>query len=318
MSSAFVNEDPGGASRGPGGGPRDGVPAGGHAEQIAGLGGQPMVRMRSADGAAADVYQHGAQVTSWWPANEAGERLYLSGRSSFNGRDAIRGGIPVIFPQFATNGLLPRHGFARVRSWTLSGVEEQADGDVVASFVLVSSPETRAIWDMSFLASVTVRIGGPRLVVTLSVENTSAGTMRFTGALHTYLRVHDVANVELIGLHGTPYRDSSSPGPLRVDPTEALNVDGAMDRVYVNAPRRLVLREGTRELLIESAEFPDAVVWNPGADAAARLTDLDADGEREMLCVEAAIVETPVLLESGRRWSGSQTLTARQRAMRPV
>jgi D-hexose-6-phosphate mutarotase len=35
---------------------------------------------------------------------------------------------------------------------------------------------------------------------------------------------------------------------------------------------------------------------------------MEADGERTMLCVEAAAVQTPITLESGGRWEGSQTL----------
>ena len=105
-----------------------------------------MVRLASTDGASADIYLHGAHVTSWRPANEAAERLYLSERSVFDGKAAIRGGIPVIFPQFATRGSLPRHGFARTMPWTYVGATTHEEGGSSASFVLLDSAETRAIW----------------------------------------------------------------------------------------------------------------------------------------------------------------------------
>ena len=282
---------------------------------VEGRGGQPMVRLRSADGASAEIYLHGAHVTSWRPANEAGERLYLSERSVFDGRSAIRGGIPVIFPQFAERGPLPRHGFARTRPWTFVGATMEDDGAAGASFLLLDSPDTRATWPVPFLATLTVVVGGSRLSVTLSVENTGQHMMEFTGALHSYLRVGDVERLDLVGLHGTPYRESTEPDALRVDGGETVEVRGAMDRAYMNASPRLVLREGDRELLIESAGFPDAVVWNPGAAAAAKLADMDAGGERHMLCVEAAAVESPVVVGPGLRWTGSQVLTARPRTV---
>ena len=96
-----------------------------------------------------DVYLHGAHVTSWKPARDHDERLFLSERSEFRAGAAIRGGIPVIFPQFAAEGPLPRHGFARTSEWTLDEVSAKA-GDAVASLSLRDSAETRAIWNHAF------------------------------------------------------------------------------------------------------------------------------------------------------------------------
>ena len=56
--------------------------------------------------------------------------------------------------------------------------------------------------------------------------------------------------------------------------------------------------------------FSDVVVWNPGAERGASLPDMDPSGWLRMLCVEAAVVGTPVKLRPGERWTGQQTLTA--------
>ena len=66
--------------------------------------------------ARATVLPYGAHVTSWITA-DGDERLYLSGRTAYRAGAAIRGGVPVIFPQFSDVGPLPRHGFARTRAW---------------------------------------------------------------------------------------------------------------------------------------------------------------------------------------------------------
>src|SRR5450830_853086 len=78
----------------------------------------------------------------------------------------------------------------------------------------------------------------------------------------------------------------------------------------MHAPPRLTLREPQRELAIETTNFPDVVIWKPGAEKAAELKDMEPGGERRMLCIEAAVVQMPVVLEPGRRWSGTQTLIA--------
>lgn len=279
-----------------------------------GAGGLRLVTLRAADGAAADVYLHGGQVTSWRPAPDEDERLFLSARSEFRPGAAIRGGIPVIFPQFAAEGPLPRHGFARTSEWRLGAVRRTGEGDAVLTLVLTDSPETHAVWSAEFHATLTVRVGGSRLVTALEVENTGAAPFSFTSALHTYLRVHDVAQAEVIGLQGIQYRDSGDPAKLRTDDTPVLRITGEMDRVYVRAPRAIVLREPRRTLRVEMREFPDVVLWNPGRKRAATLSDMEPDGERSMLCVEAAAVQTPITLATGGRWHGSQTLDAAARA----
>ena len=269
----------------------------------------PIITLRADDGASADVHRHGAHVTSWRPAGEQDDRLYLSTRSEFGGSAAIRGGIPVVFPQFALEGPLPRHGFARTMPWALGGIAREADGAAEAEFVLRDSYDTRAVWDAAFKAVLAVTVVGRQLEVALRVENVGETAFSFTAALHTYLRVHDAYDTEIVGLRGTLYRVSGDP-TLRADDAETLLVRDYIDRVYVGAPPRLELRERGRVTVIEAEGFPDAVVWNPGPERAAAVPDLGPGDERRFVCVEAAAVQTPVTLGAGRRWSGTQTLTA--------
>ena len=270
----------------------------------------PVVSLRADDGATAEIHRHGAHVTSWRPAGENEDRLYLSPRSEFGASAAIRGGIPVVFPQFGLEGPLPRHGFARTSLWALGGIAREADGAADAELVLRDSDETRAIWDGAFRAVLAVTVVARQLEVSLRVENVGETTFSFTAALHTYLRVRDVEDTELVGLRGAQYRVSGDP-TLRADDADRLLVNEYLDRVYVGAPRHLELRERDRTMIIEAEGFPDAVVWNPGPERAASLPDLEPGDERRFVCVEAAVVQTPVTLGAGRRWTGSQTLTAR-------
>jgi glucose-6-phosphate 1-epimerase len=267
----------------------------------------PVLTLRAEDGATATIHRHGAHVTSWCP--KAGdERLYLSAKSGFEGTAAIRGGIPIIFPQFATEGSLPRHGFARTSTWSLGGVSRGSAGEAEMELVLRDSPATHAIWDATFRAIVSVAIFAQQMAVSLVVENVGDAPFSFTAALHTYFRVDDVANAEIVGLRGARYRGDDH--SLVEDEAERLRVDGFLDRVYVGAPSHLELHENGRRMLIDSEGFPDAVVWNPGSERAAALADLDPGGERHFVCIEAAAVQEPVTLGPRRHWEGTQTLTA--------
>lgn len=276
---------------------------------VEGKGGLPKVVLDAHDGSTAEVYLLGAHVASWQPAVDRAERLFLSARSEFQRGVAIRGGIPVIFPQFAAEGPLPRHGFARTADWTLADHGHEGT-DAIANFTFADSDTTRAIWPASFVATLTVRVGGDRLTVTLAVENTGAEPFAFTSALHTYLRVDNVHDAELVGLHGSRYRESGAPTSLAFESDEVIHVHGALDRVYVDARSPLTLREPRRSMRIEQKGFVDVVVWNPGAERATALADMEPGGELRMLCVEAAAVQVPIELRGGRRWTASQMLTA--------
>lgn len=269
----------------------------------------PLVTLRADDGATAEVHHHGAHVTSWRPSPDGEERLYLSGASEYGPGKAIRGGIPVIFPQFSTEGPLPRHGFARTTEWAVGGVGRASNGMAEADFVLRDTTDTQAVWDASFVAVVSVRVVGARLTVTLAVENVGETPFAFTAALHTYLRVRDVDDVQITGLEGSRYRGPGSRTLLR-DESESVVVGDYLERVYVGAPPRIDLHDGDRSLSIISEGFPDAVLWNPGAERAASVPDIEPGGERRFVCIEAGAIQTPVELLPFRRWSGSQTLVA--------
>jgi glucose-6-phosphate 1-epimerase len=275
-----------------------------------GAGGLPKVELLAPDGARAEVYLHGAHVTSWAPAGGGDERLFLSTASEFRPGAAIRGGVPVIFPQFAGMGPLPKHGFARTTAWELADGGAEPAGVATATFRLTDSAATRGLWPHAFVAELAVSVGGPRLELLLSVANTGTSPFAFTGALHTYLRVADLQQTVVSGLAGTRYRDSAAGGAEGVDAEPELRIRGETDRVYLDAPAELEVREPGRATLVRTAGFPDVVVWNPGADRGAALADLEPGGFARMLCVEAAVVGTPVRLGPGERWTGAQGLTA--------
>ena len=275
-------------------------------------GGLRTVTLTASDGARAEVATHGAHVLSWQAAGDARERLFLSERTELRAGVAIRGGIPVIFPQFATVGPLPRHGFARTLPWTLVDAGAIDGGRARATLRLGESELTRAVWPHRFVAELTVTIGGPALEVALAVTNADVAPFAFTGALHTYLRVADVARAALRGLRGLRYRDSTASGAERVDDDDALTVRGEVDRIYLDVPTALELSDaGAATLTVNMDGFRDVVVWNPGAERAAALSDLEPGGSSRFLCVEAAVVAEPVMLARGAHWRGAQTLVAR-------
>ncbi|WP_428420203.1 D-hexose-6-phosphate mutarotase [Methylibium sp.] len=269
--------------------------------------GQPAVALRSPNGARATVLLHGAHVVSWQPAGLP-EQLYLSPQAKAGPGQAVRGGIPVIFPQFERRGPLPRHGFARDRAWTL--LDQGGPGQHAQAVLrLADDAATRSLWPHAFEAELTVSLTGRTLEMELAVLNTGEQPLTFTTALHTYLRCDDVRECRVSGLLGHAFENSLR-GTTHQQEIEPLTLVGEIDRIYWNVDTPVVLQALRRRLALTAAGFPDRVIWNPGPDKAATLADLpDADWQH-LLCIEAACIGQPVMLAAGQEWAARQTLQA--------
>ena len=270
--------------------------------------GQPAVSLVAPGGAAATVLLQGGHVVSWVPG-QGEEQLYLSPRSRFGAPHAVRGGVPVIFPQFAARGTGPRHGFARTRAWTLA--ESVVRGPFAQAVLLLTDDEaTRALWPHPFQLELTVAIGAKQMDLELAITNTGDTPFDAHAALHTYLRTNDVLKAQVEGLQGVAFEDHTKGGEAGRQWGDVVQVVGEIDRLYHEVPGALTLRELGRRVEIEHRGFDDAVVWNPGPAKAAALDDLPPEDWQRFICIEAAQVVAPVQLAPGDEWAAMQTLIA--------
>lgn len=266
--------------------------------------GLPATELRLPGGDHVVVAQHGAHVLSWVAGGR--ERLYLSPQSVMDGKAAIRGGIPVCFPQFNMRGDLPKHGFARNLPWVVNAPKLDADQAHLA-LSLSDSAATRRWWGQAFEARLLIELSPGALTVELAVRNTDSKPLNFTGALHTYLAVSDVSQARLLGLGG--HAEWNAVTDRHGSAAPELRFVGEFDRVYSAAPQGYELLDGPHSLSIEQdMDWMHTVVWNPGADKCATLPDMPVNGWQHMLCVEAAQVYEPICIGPGDFWQGAQRL----------
>jgi glucose-6-phosphate 1-epimerase len=255
---------------------------------LAPFGQLPAVRITAADGAEAIVTLFGAHLVSWKSA-DGRHRLFCSAKSALDGSRAIRGGVPVIFPQFNERGPGMRHGFARVSDWALvdSG---SLDGRAYAVFALAPHDLTAARaaeWPHDFLLRLRVEVGAGALAMALEVENRGAAAFSFSSALHTYHLVDRVEDVRIEGVRDT-----------------VLTIGDALDEIFYGIKGDITLHTGAGTLVLAQDGFTDAVVWNPGAANAAAMADLADDEYERFVCIEPAVIE-PATLAAGDTWRGS-------------
>jgi len=126
--------------------------------------------VRARDGAMAAVSRFGGHVCQWRTPDHV-DRLYVSPVPRLRGAP-IRGGIPIVFPQFADEGPLPKHGFARTCTWDVTEERLLPNGARRITLSLGDSPATRALWPHAFCVNVSVTVGGHALDVELTVTST--------------------------------------------------------------------------------------------------------------------------------------------------
>jgi len=260
----------------------------GVANITAGNGGLARVSV-STPAATAEIYLHGAQITSWRPAG-AEEVIFLSAQSQWVPGRAIRGGIPVCFPWFrnkADEPKAPSHGFVRTKAWQLDSVAGNGDG-VTISLSTASDEATRAWWPHDFLLVHRLTVGA-ELAQELTVSNTGKTPLRFEEALHTYYRVGGAEAVRIQGLDGVAYQDNTD-GNREKRQEGDIVFTAATDSAYVNTTHAVEILDPIlrRRIRLEKANSRTTVVWNPWVEGAHALPDMADDEWRAMACVEAS------------------------------
>lgn len=265
----------------------------------------PWLVLPHPSGARVEIFPHGAHLARWRRADGA-EMIFLSDQSHFRPDIPIRGGVPVIFPQFADLGPLPKHGLLRTLPWQV--VEHGAEADAVwVRLRCTDTAATREQWPHPFRAEYLVRLDDA-LATTLSIVNIGDRPFHFQSSLHTYHRVGDVRRVRVEGVEGVRYLERRLDEAERVEGDEPLRIRGETDRVYLRAPDRLRLHDEAleRTVVVEKEGFADVVVWNPWVDKARSLEDFGNEEYTSVLCIEPANVNEPIHLDPGEEWSGMQ------------
>ncbi|EGZ14814.1 hypothetical protein PHYSODRAFT_507124 [Phytophthora sojae] len=268
------------------------------------------VKLTHPYGSSAEVYHFGAHVKSFHPAMDPKmDLLFMSKESFLDGVNPIRGGIPVVFPNFGSAKGFPSHGFARITNWTLASHVDAKDKNSpsVAKFTMAASDSTRKMWPVEFELEYEVKLLGNQLETALRVRNTNKDPIEFHALLHNYLWVDDATNkgVQVLGLKGVDYYDKVA----KVNATETrayIDFANQTDNVYSNAPNTLhAVIKGVNAV----DRTTDAVVWNPWAERAKAMEDFGDEEYKNMVAVEPGRVSVKQALPAGQTYTLQETIS---------
>ncbi|MED6183542.1 hypothetical protein PIB30_038768 [Stylosanthes scabra] len=273
------------------------------------------VILRNNRGASARVSLHGGQVLSW--KTERGEELlFTSSKAIFNPPKAVRGGIPICFPQFGNRGSLEQHGFARNKMWIIDHNPPPLFNDSNAKahidLLLKSSEDDHKIWPHSFEFRLRVSLAAEGYLSIISrVRNVNSKPFSFSFAYHTYLSISDISEVRVEGLETLDYLDNLYQKERFTEQGDALTFESEVDRVYLDSCNTVAVldHERKRTFVIRKEGLPDVVVWNPWEKKSKAVADLGDEEYKQMLCVDGAAVEKPITLKPGEEWTGRLELS---------
>eukprot|EP00261_Vitis_vinifera_P025881 XP_010658897.1 PREDICTED: putative glucose-6-phosphate 1-epimerase isoform X3 [Vitis vinifera] len=275
------------------------VSAGGHrvaAEVVKASDGIDQVVLQNGRGASARVSLHGGQVLSWkthwgeellftsskrmdysWIIGKLAESssrmwnesilLSVLAMAIFKPPVAVRGGIPICFPQFGSHGTLEQHGFASNKIWIIDDnppllPPNDSNGKAYVDLLLKPTENDLKFWP------------------------------------HSEVRIE--------GLETLHYLDNLLQKERFTDQGNTLTFESEVDQVYVNSPDIVAVfdHENKRTFFIKKQGLPDVVVWNPWDKKAKALVDFGDDEYKQMLCVDGAAIEKPITLRPGEEWTG--------------
>eukprot|EP00667_Euglena_gracilis_P016687 EG_transcript_17486 len=277
----------------------------------------PRARLQHPAGAHCHVYLQGAHVTDWVTAN-GHQAMYSSPAAVYTPGKAIRGGIPVCWPQFNDMGSLPAHGILRTQTNFTVHTAGASDGATTLTLRSQSDESTRRQWPHEYDLRYTVRLSATDLVCELEATNTGVESWTFTTALHTYFTVGDINKCSVTGVGGLEYYDNLEGRVKKThDPSEEpFHVDQEVDRIYlaVTAPLKIHDEISGTVTTVAQTGFTDAVVWNPWVAKCRAIGDLPDDAYRHFLCIESATVlstdpDRRASLAPRATWRGAMTLS---------
>ena len=117
-----------------------------------------------------------------------------SDKAIFQEGKAIRGGIPIVWPQFGP-GPLPQHGFARVKTWRLG--KTNTSDNVSIELHLSHDEDTLKVWPYKFDLTLTIRFNDKSFYQELTVNNHDDQPFEFTALFHTYFAVDDIKTTKM-------------------------------------------------------------------------------------------------------------------------
>ncbi len=224
------------------------------------------------------------------------ELLYLSPLSQIESKQTLRGGIPVLFPQFGNFGNLKKHGFVRDCNWKLVN-EHRNQNDLFVEYEYVIDEDYFLDWKHSAKLNLKASVINSVFTTFIQILNTGSSSFEFTGGLHPYFKINSRSAIKINGLESSYFEDSFP------EINFELSGDRVIERLYFTNDD-IYFYNGSDYLMIKSKGFESWMIWNPGMDMAKVMNDLPNDDWNKFICIEPIIKNNAILLKPNEIFEG--------------
>jgi len=247
--------------------------------------GYPAVRIHNSH-ATASIALHGAHLMDYC-LNDDRPIIFTSKAAVFREGKAIRGGIPICWPWFGSHpnnkpAHAPSHGYARKSFWNLERTESSEEG---TRLVFSLPPQGKS----GLMAMLEFHIG-KNLQLSLHTMNGGKNPEVFSEALHSYFAVTDARQTHVHGLDGESYIDTVGEESKHMQ-NGPVDFPDEIDRIYQSSSEVTIedLVNG-RKIRVSKSGSDSTVVWNPGQQKGASMSDLLDEEISQFVCAESANV----------------------------
>jgi glucose-6-phosphate 1-epimerase len=264
---------------------------------IKGNGGFPFILISNCS-ATALISVYAAQVLSFQPIEECEDLLFLGSKSSYEEGKAIRGGIPVCWPWFGPDPKdldRPDHGFVRNGLWAVLTTTAITDSETKVTLRFQETIQSKSYWRQPFILDLEILVGNT-LTLKLVTRNIGDKALSITQALHAYLHVGDINQVQILGLEDSNYLDKLDDS-VQKHQSGAVTILEEVNRIYTGTQSEWIINDSSfnRQIRMTSSSNKTTVVWNPWEATTAKILDLEPDDYQHFICVETGNVDTDVV-----------------------
>lgn len=216
--------------------------------------------------------------------------LYVSPLCDLNKKKSIRGGIPIIFPQFGENGYYKKHGFARDIDWKL--INETKDStNYIVEYECDISKNTHELWTNNTKLNLIAASSNNMLEIKFIVKNQGKDPICFTGGLHPYFKITSRSQIRIEGLESSLYIDSYP----ELQEVFHINSNTLIERLYL-CNKNIIFYNGSLNMKLQMNGFDNWMIWNPGIEYAKLIDDLPSEDWDKFICIEPVIKDNPIQL----------------------